>query len=91
MVIRCRRWLCLIVPFVLLLAQLAMWYEFKPLVPGKAALVEVALTPEAWADFELRDDHARRGLTPSNWSAIAWITRLRIGFVHASKPSVIIR
>ena len=45
----------LIVPFVLLLAQLAMWYEFKPVAPGEAVLVEVALTPEAWADesFEM--------------------------------------
>ncbi len=38
----------LIIPFVFLLAQMAMWYEFRPLAPGQAALVEVTLTPEAW-------------------------------------------
>jgi hypothetical protein len=43
----------LIIPFVLLLAQLAMWYEFRPAAPGEATLVEVRLTPEAWADPSL--------------------------------------
>ncbi len=43
----------LIIPFVLLLAQLAMWYEFRPAAPGEATLVEVQLTPEAWADPSL--------------------------------------
>ncbi len=33
--------LVLIVPFVLLLAQLAMWYEFRPLTPGQQVLLEV--------------------------------------------------
>jgi hypothetical protein len=41
----------LIVPFVLLLAQLAMWYEFRPLVPGEKALVEVRVAPEAWEHY----------------------------------------
>lgn len=43
----------LIIPFVLLLAQLAMWYEFRPLMPGEAALVEVELAPAAWDGPEL--------------------------------------
>lgn len=38
----------LIIPFVLLLVQLGMWYEFRPLAPGQPALVEVEIAPEAW-------------------------------------------
>ena len=38
----------LIVPFILLLTHLAMWYEFRPLVPGETTLVEARLTPAAW-------------------------------------------
>lgn len=41
----------LIVPFVLLLAQLAMWYEFRPLAPGEQAVVEVHIAPEAWEQY----------------------------------------
>ena len=45
----------LIVPFVLLLSQLAMWYEFKPAAPGEAVLVEVTLSPASWINptFEM--------------------------------------
>jgi len=38
----------LVIPFVFLLAQMAMWYEFRPLAPGEAALVEVALADASW-------------------------------------------
>ncbi len=38
----------LIVPFVLLMAQLAMWYEFQPLTAGQSVLVEVVVRPDAW-------------------------------------------
>jgi hypothetical protein len=41
----------LIVPFVFLLAQLAMWYEFRPLAPGERAIVEVQIAPEAWDEY----------------------------------------
>jgi len=41
--------LVLIVPFVLLLTQLALWYEYRPLAPGESALVEVEIAPAAWA------------------------------------------
>lgn len=41
----------LIVPFVLLLAQLAMWYEFRPLAPGERAVVEVSVAPAAWEQY----------------------------------------
>lgn len=42
----------LIIPFVLLLAQLAMWYEFRPLTPGEQALVEVEIDPRVWSEYE---------------------------------------
>jgi hypothetical protein len=38
----------LIIPFVLLLAQLATWYEFRPAMPGESLLVEATLLPAAW-------------------------------------------
>ncbi len=37
------------VPFVLLLTQLARWYECLPLVPGETAVVELQSTESAWA------------------------------------------
>ncbi|MFQ5805520.1 MAG: hypothetical protein ACE5I3_03610 [Phycisphaerae bacterium] len=42
----------LIVPFVLLLTQLAMWYEFRPLAPGDKALVEVRIASGAWSEYQ---------------------------------------
>lgn len=42
----------LIIPFVLLLTQLAMWYEFRPLAPGEQALVEVEIDPRVWSEYE---------------------------------------
>ena len=41
--------LVMLVPFVLLLTQLARWYEYRPLYPGEKAVVEMPLTEEAWA------------------------------------------
>lgn len=35
-------------PFVLILAHMAMWYEFRPFRAGETALVEMRLTPEGW-------------------------------------------
>jgi hypothetical protein len=42
----------LIVPFVLLLTQLAMWYEFRPLAPSDKALVEARIAPAAWSKYQ---------------------------------------
>jgi len=42
----------LIVPFVLILAQLAMYYEFRPLRPGEAALVSVQVQQDRWAALQ---------------------------------------
>jgi len=42
----------LIIPFVLLLTQLAMWYEFRPLAPGDTALVEARIAPSAWSSYQ---------------------------------------
>jgi hypothetical protein len=44
--------LVLLPVFVLLLAHMAMRYEFKPLTPGQTTLVEAQLSPQGW---ELRD------------------------------------
>jgi len=41
----------MIVPFVLLLAQLARWYEYYPLVPGEKAVVELQVAEDAWPDY----------------------------------------
>jgi len=34
--------------FVLILAQMAMYFEFRPLVPGEAVTVEARIAPDAW-------------------------------------------
>lgn len=38
----------MLVPFVLLLVQLALRFEYRPLRPGEMAVVELKLAPEAW-------------------------------------------
>jgi hypothetical protein len=40
--------LVLIVPFVLILAQMAMYYEFRPFKPGETIQVEARVNPAAW-------------------------------------------
>lgn len=40
--------LVMVIPFVLILAQLSVWYEFRPLRPGESAVVEMRLSPSAW-------------------------------------------
>jgi hypothetical protein len=42
--------LVMLVPFVLLLAHLAVWYEHRPLEVGEAAVVELQLAEEAWTE-----------------------------------------
>jgi len=42
----------LIVPFVLMLAQLAMWYEFRPLTPGSQVLLEMQIKPADWQAYQ---------------------------------------
>ena len=43
--------LVMIVPFVLLLAQLARWYERYPLSPGDEAVLELQLAESAWPRY----------------------------------------
>lgn len=43
----------LLVPFVLIAAQMAMYYEFRPLRPGEKTLVTAQINPDRWD--ELRD------------------------------------
>lgn len=38
----------MIIPFVLILAHLSVWYEFRPLRPGESAVVEMRLSAAAW-------------------------------------------
>lgn len=47
--------LVLMAPFILLLTQLAMWYEFRPSLPGEAVLVTAKIAESAWdqSEFEL--------------------------------------
>lgn len=42
--------LVMVVPFVLLLAQLARWYEHAPLLPGDQALVVLQLSKDEWSE-----------------------------------------
>ncbi len=43
--------LVMMVPFVLLLAQLARWFEHAPLVPGDEAIVAMRLSEDGWHQF----------------------------------------
>ncbi len=48
--------LVMFVPFVLLLIQMARWYEHLPIVPGESAVLEMQLSDGAWprvADLEV--------------------------------------
>jgi hypothetical protein len=42
--------LVLIVPFVLILTQLALRYEDRPLVPGESIVASLELTPQGWRE-----------------------------------------
>lgn len=44
--------LVMIVPLLLLLAQLALRYEHRPLKVGESAIVELQLTPDAWVSYQ---------------------------------------
>jgi hypothetical protein len=39
----------MLVPFLLLLVQLALRYEYRPLRPGETAIVEIQVAPQEWA------------------------------------------
>ncbi len=42
----------LLVPFVLVLTHLAVFYERRPLVPGEARVLTMALSEEAWSRYQ---------------------------------------
>lgn len=44
--------LVMIVPLLLLLAQLALRYEYRPLETDESAIVELQLTPDAWLSYQ---------------------------------------
>ncbi len=52
----------LLIPFALLIAQVAMWYEFRPLKPGEFTLVEMRVRPDDWPKLEGVELHAPQGL-----------------------------
>lgn len=41
----------MVVPFTLLLAHLAVWYEYRPLAVGDTAVVELQLAEPAWTTY----------------------------------------
>ncbi len=43
--------LVMLVPFVFLAAQLAMYYEFRPIRPGETGYVELRVLPANWSDW----------------------------------------
>jgi len=54
-----RPMLVMIVPVVLLLSQLALWYQARPLLPGEQALVTMKLPPDTtqlWPEVTLEPD-----------------------------------
>jgi hypothetical protein len=80
--------LVMTVPFVLLLAQLARWYEHSPLVPGDQAIVVLELSEDAWPRSDVGSPESSAGLVIETASlrdpqehALYW--RVRI-----TKPSV---
>ena len=44
--------LVLLVPFCLVLIQLAQWYEFAPLAPGEAAVIQLDVASDRWDPFQ---------------------------------------
>ncbi|REK09456.1 MAG: hypothetical protein DWQ37_18650 [Planctomycetota bacterium] len=44
--------LLMLIPFTLLLVQLAMRYEHQPLAGGESTIVKLELAPEAWSDHQ---------------------------------------
>ncbi len=44
--------LVMLVPLLLLLCQLALRYEHRPLQPGESTIVQLQLSPEAWLSFQ---------------------------------------
>lgn len=44
--------LVMFIPFILILTQLARWYEYRPLTPGDKAIVRVELSEKAWPHVE---------------------------------------
>lgn len=75
--------LVMTVPFVLLLVQLARWYEHAPLVVGDQAIVVLQLSEGAWSQSEIGPPEGGAGLvveTPSlrdpQEHAIYWRIRL---------------
>jgi hypothetical protein len=44
--------LVMLVPFVLLMTHLSLWYEYRPLQVGETAVVELQLADDAWTRYQ---------------------------------------
>ncbi|MCH9034521.1 MAG: M81 family metallopeptidase [Planctomycetes bacterium] len=54
--------LVMIIPFVVILTQFAVWYEKQPFEPGDAIVVELRLSPRVWNQSENLTLHAPEGV-----------------------------
>ncbi len=54
--------LAMIVPFVLILTQFAVWYEKRPFGPNEAIVVELRLAPNVWEQSEQLAIHTPDGV-----------------------------
>jgi len=52
----------MMIPFVLVMTQLAVWYEHEPLRPGETTVVEMKLADDAWNTFRDVQIEAPRGV-----------------------------
>lgn len=50
------------IPMILLLIQMAVWFEHRPLRPGEDAVLAVTITPHAWQDRHHLTVHPSPGL-----------------------------
>ena len=73
-----------IVPSVLLLVHLAVWYEYRPLATGESAVVELQLAKSAWAEYQgvvpevpSQLDLETQSLRDPDESSILWRVRVK--------------
>ncbi len=84
--------IAILVPTIVLLIQLATWYEYRPLVEGESAVVEIQLTGDAWnhySDIQPKTPSQLENETPSlrdrEQKSVSW----RIRAVE-SAPAVLV-
>jgi len=50
------------IPMILLLVQMALWFEHRPLRPGEDTILTITLSPQAWQDRHNLTVHPSSGL-----------------------------